>query len=208
MIAPFPCRQDILRFVCCLLVLALGSACARRPSPIPPEPVPVKAPVETLQAVSWEELPGWTQDDLQPALAAFITSCPSLSGKPQWQSACAEARQVDLLDDVAVRRFFEDRFVPHRVNNPDGSDLGLITGYYVPDLQGSRTPSERFRSPVLGVPDDLLVIDLGTLYPDLQGRRLRGRLDGRRVVPYWSRREIDDGRAPSIGKSCSGWKIR
>ncbi len=50
------------------------------------------------------------------------------------------------------------------------------------------------------MPEDLLVIDLGSLYPDLKGRRLRGRLDGRRVVPYWSRAEIDSGQAPVEGK--------
>lgn len=196
MLSPFPSRFDICTFVSWVLILLLSSACARRPEPVLPAPAPLKAPVEHLQPVTWEELPGWAQDDLQTALAAFVTSCPSLAKDPHWQSACVEARQVDSLDGAAVRRFFESRFVPHRVNNSDGSDLGLITGYYVPDLQGSRTPSERFRYPILGVPDDLLVIDLGGLYPDLQGRRLRGRLDGRRVVPYWSRAEIDGGQAP------------
>ena len=34
---------------------------------------------------------------------------------------------------------------------------------------------------------------LASLYPELKGMRLRGRLDGRRLVPYYSRAEIDAG---------------
>jgi len=187
-------------FLCWVLVLLLVTACARRPEPYIPTPPQIKAPVEKLQPVTWQDLPGWMDDDMQPALSAFITSCPSLRKHPEWLAACQEAQEVDLQDGLAVRNFFQSRFIPHRLNNPDGTDRGLITGYYVPDLMGSRTPTERFRYPILGVPDDLLVIDLGALHPDLKGRRLRGRLDGRRVVPYWSRAEIDAGQAPLEGK--------
>ena len=185
----------------CLLSLLLLAACAR-----PTAPPEIKVPVEPLQAVSWQEVPGWQQEDLRPALEAFIVSCPSLKRKPSWQTVCTETLQVDAADRGAVRRFFENRFIPHRVHNSDGSTRGLITGYYVPDLQGSRTPDKNYRYPVLSIPDDLLVIDLGTLYPDLKGRRLRGRLDGRRVVPYWSRTILVRHRL--LVKSYSGCRTR
>ena len=96
----------------------------------------------------------------------------------------------------AARNFFEAQFLPFRVQQADGSSSGLITGYYVPDLKGSRTRSERYRWPLYGVPDDLLVIDLRSVYPELGDYRLRGRLEGRRVVPYYSRAEIDAGKLP------------
>ena len=177
------------------LVLLLLAACAR-----PVAPPDITGPVETLQTVSWQEVIGWQEEDLRPALETFIVSCPSLKRLPSWQTVCSEALQVDAADGGSVRRFFENRFIPHRVHNTDGSTQGLITGYYVPDLQGSLTSDENYRYPILSVPDDLLVIDLGALYPDLKGRRLRGRLEGRRVVPYWSRTEIDSGQAPIAGK--------
>ena len=72
----------------------------------------------------------------------------------------------------------------------------MITGYYEPKLSGSRAKSPRFAVPLYAAPDDLLTIDLASLHPDLKDRRLRGRLDGRRVVPYWSRAEIERGAAP------------
>ena len=38
-----------------------------------------------------------------------------------------------------MRSYFETYFQPYRVVNGDGSDSGLITGYYEPILHGSRT---------------------------------------------------------------------
>src|SRR3972149_7151413 len=57
-----------------------------------------------------------------------------------------------------------------------------------------------YRSPLYAPPDDLLVIDLAAVNPDLKNMRLRGRLDGRRVVPYYSRADIENGAAPVAGK--------
>ena len=76
----------------------------------------------------------------------------------------------------------------------------MITGYYEPLLRGSRKPSARYRYPVFGVPDDLLVVDLAEVYPELKGLRLRGRLEGRRIVPYYDRAEIEGGRAALAGR--------
>ncbi len=80
----------------------------------------------------------------------------------------------------------------HAVIAAEGSAQGLVTGYYEPILAGSRTRTERHRIPLYGVPQDLVVVDLAGLHPELRGLRLRGRVDGRRLVPYWSRAEIED----------------
>ncbi len=63
-------------------------------------------------------------------------------------------------------------------------------------MHGSRVKTGRFRYPLYGRPDDLVVVDLGELYPELQGKRYRGRLNGNRVVPYYSRAEISNGKRP------------
>ena len=54
--------------------------------------------------------------------------------------------------------------------------------------------------PLYAAPDDLLTIDLTELYPELKDKRLRGRVEGRRVVPYWPRADIEHGHAPLDGK--------
>jgi len=87
-------------------------------------------------------------------------------------------------------------FRPYQVSAADGRDTGTVTGYYEPLLAGSRTRTERYTVPLYAAPDDLLTIDLTALYPELKDKRLRGRVEGRRVVPYWPRADIANGRAP------------
>jgi membrane-bound lytic murein transglycosylase A len=69
----------------------------------------------------------------------------------------------------------------------------MVTGYYEPVLAGSRARSERFRHPVYGVPADLIAVDLESVNPELKGLRLRGRIEGNRLVPYRARAEIESG---------------
>jgi hypothetical protein len=76
----------------------------------------------------------------------------------------------------------------------------MVTGYYEPLLDGSRIRSERHRVPLYGAPDDLLTIDLTELYPELKDKRLRGRVEGKRVIPYWTRADIESGKAPANGR--------
>ncbi|MEO8628473.1 MAG: MltA domain-containing protein [Betaproteobacteria bacterium] len=107
---------------------------------------------------------------------------------------CADAAGLTLRDEATLRQFFETHLSPHSVVNADGTSQGLVTGYYEPIMRGSRRQSTSFRFPVYGVPDDLLVIDLGSVYPELKNYRLRGRIDGRKVVPYYTRSEIEEGK--------------
>jgi membrane-bound lytic murein transglycosylase A len=111
-----------------------------------------------------------------------------------------QAESMRGQDSYSIRHFFETRFVPHQVLNPDGSDNGLITGYYEPLLRGSRMRSERYRYPLYATPDELLVVDLSELHPQLKNMRLRGRLQGRKVVPFYTRSEISSNPAPLKGK--------
>lgn len=153
----------------------------------------VPAAAKPMQPVNWRDLPGWENDDLSAAWPAFLQSCQALAKRPQWsqwQTACEAAKRLTVPDNGILRRFFETHFRPYRLVNPDGSTSGLITGYYEPLLRGSRQRSVKFSQPVLGVPEDLLIIDLSAVVPELKNQRLRGRLQGNRVVPYYSRAEI------------------
>jgi membrane-bound lytic murein transglycosylase A len=107
---------------------------------------------------------------------------------------------LEAPDAAAVRAFLEANFVPYRVANSDGATQGLVTGYYEPRLRGSRDRRAPYLHPLYAPPDDLLVIDLAAVAPETKNLRLRGRLDGQRVVPYFSRAEIENGAAPVAGK--------
>ena len=89
-----------------------------------------------------------------------------------------------------MRAYFETNYVPHQVSNADGSVTGMITGYYEPLLRGARTRGGPFQTALYRAPEDLLTIDLASLYPELKNMRLRGRLVGNKVVPYFSRADM------------------
>jgi membrane-bound lytic murein transglycosylase A len=185
------------RLKAALLVLIFLAACASpKPSMVPPS----VQPFAPFAVSKWEMLPDWQTIDLQPTWGAFWQSCNALKSKPGWQIICARANELTQPDNNSLHAFFEQGFTPYQVYNPDGSSQGLITGYYEPKLYGSRVKTARFRYPLYGVPDDLLTIDLSEVYPQLKDLRLRGRLQGNRVVPYYNRGEIDSGKAPLQGR--------
>ncbi len=137
-------------------------------------------------------MPGWAEDDHAAAWPAFIASCRGIASKPHgpgWKRVCDLARAADGTPGHDPRRFFETQLKPYAIFG-DGNPNGLVTGYYEPLLRGSRARVKGFEQPVRGVPDDLLTIDLSAIFPELKDKRVRGRLEGNKVVPYWSRGEI------------------
>jgi membrane-bound lytic murein transglycosylase A len=179
------------------------------PSPAPAlavAPTPAPAPVPEveyrgrLEAASWMDLPDWGRESLRDSLEAFARGCPELARQATWQAACAAAAAVPAsASEREIAAFFEGTFDPHQVVNADETTAGMVTGYYEPLLRGSRTRTRTFRYPIYAVPQDLVVVDLSTVYPDLKHKRLRGRLDGNRVVPYYARSDIDRDDTPLKG---------
>ena len=176
------------------LIILLVAACSW--SPRPDHPPPASAP---LMPVAWSKVEGWQEDDPGLVLDAFKKSCIALRWHPQWQQVCSEVTLLDSMSEEQMRAFFEKRFTPYELRQIDGDPIGLVTGYYVPDLRGSRQPSPDYPYPLYRRPDDLLVIDLSEAYPELGKYRLRGRLDEGRVLPYWDRAAIDGNRLPLAG---------
>ena len=186
----------------------LLAACAARPTPPPtvtPQP-PVSPPVtpvtppppaNALQAGVTPVPPAPTIYDVwaQRALAAFRTSCPVLvrrqdqSGLAQaqdWMPLCVQAASIAPEQAAA---FFRDNFDWVRV----GNGKAFATGYYEPEIQGSRTPQPGY-APIYAVPSDLV----RCTRPD--GTTGRGRVDQTGTcVPYFSRADIDNGALANRG---------
>lgn len=171
------------------------AACPSCPAtpPAAATPSPPAAFSRQLLPASWGDLPGWAEDDHSAAWVAFLQSCRGMASKPNgpaWKRVCDLAKGVDGKDGKTVRFFLESQLKPFAVLAADGNASGMMTGYYEPLLHGSRSPGKGFNQPVRGVPDDLLTIDLAAIFPELKDKRVRGRLEGNKVVPYWSRAEI------------------
>ena len=136
-----------------------------------------------------------TEASAARALAAFRISCPSLVRRTDptgltrgadWQGACDAAR---LVGTGQARTFFAQWFETAQV----GDGKAFATGYYEPEIHGSRTRQSGYETPVYGVPGDLVEADLGLFSTDLKGKRVRGRVDGTKFVPYYDRTAIEDG---------------
>ena len=173
-----------------------SGACPACPACPTVEPAKAEKP---LQPAAWADLPGWTEEDHRPAFEAFRASCAALEKRELWKPACAAARTAGVETPEAARAWFEAQFQPWALTNPDGSRQGLITGYYEPVIKGSRSRQAPYVVPVFGPPADLIDVELADLYPELKNLRLRGRIEGRRLVPYYSRAEWQQEEPKRLG---------
>ena len=166
---------------------------------------------------AWSDLPGWSKDDLHGVWAALVRNCrgvvrpatgnlsvPARAAPRAWQPVCtavADPARAPAADNTeAVRAFLQTWLAPWRLVGADGKPAGnTVTGYYEPLVRGSRIQGGNFQWPLYSVPADLLTIDLGKVYPELAGKRVRGKLEGNRVVPYDSRAMLESsGRQPPV----------
>lgn len=212
-----------LLFLCCLSVF-VAACSSQRVKPEPPsppagmEPPPVQLPetpkpepvkpaepakttdYSVLKPASWEQVEGFVQDNLTQAWVAWMQSCTTLINRPEWQRACEAAGQINKPNNKQLQAYFKQYFNVYQATNLDGTDIGMITGYYQPLLRGSRQKSAAFPYPIYSRPDDLITVDLAAVYPELANKRVRGRLTENRLVPYYNRAEIEREPSPLRGR--------
>lgn len=157
-----------------------------------------------------EDAPFNSQENLGDAFEGF-----SLAGRvAEWKQACDMAHAIDpgqyaseAAFEAAIRIFFQNEFQPvqilsARAPKSDGpargravqlEETGVFTGYFEPIYEAGKEKSERFPVPILARPDDLIDVNLGSFRDNLAGSRISGRVEGSRLVPYWGRREINEG---------------
>ncbi len=160
--------------------LALLSACAVAPQR-PASPAP--AQTSTYAKANWNALPAVADTDLQAGFAAWRSACPRLKTEANWAPTCAAAANV-ANNPSAIRQFLQANLDVYALRAANSRADGLITGYYEPIYAGSLTRTAKASVPVYGVPEDMVSVQLDSLYPELKGKRLRGRVEGRVLKPY------------------------
>jgi membrane-bound lytic murein transglycosylase A len=129
------------------------------------------------------------------ALLAFRLSCPSVTKRAdvsglttpdEWKAACAAA--AGWSNDDALG-FFASQFDVAQI----GNGAAFATGYWEPEIAGSRTRITGYDVPVYKRPTDLIEIDLGRFSETLKGKKIRGKVSGNSFIPYADRAAIEDG---------------
>ncbi|MFS2055227.1 MltA domain-containing protein, partial [Variovorax sp. CT11-76] len=192
----------------------------------------------TYTAVGFDAVPGWTRDDFAETWPAFLGSCKVLNGRgTEWKSVCDRATKVDGKSNPSIRNFFETEFSVYQIRDDDRRPDGVVTGYFEPEIQGSRSYAPPFIYPVYGQPEDMLFADArklpagdGTVAARVQGRnvvvqtglstrdmgapglyaldlsgivrdtldrKVRLRIEGKQLLPYYTREEIETKGAPN-----------
>ncbi len=174
-------------------LLALGS-CSRNAPPAPEPPPPPKNAIEAGLALG-PSLPALDAEQAERARAAFAISCPTLLRRPDtsgltrpedWKPACDRAAAILGHPELSAA-FFRDYFEPVRV----GDGKAFVTGYFEPEIAGSREHIPGYDVPIYARPDDLVETDPATAAA--RDTIKRGRLENGVMVPYYERSEIEDG---------------
>jgi membrane-bound lytic murein transglycosylase A len=151
-----------------------------------------------LTRIDLASLDGWQNHDHEEARQVLRRSCREMleqgagfrrpvrfGGSPSsWRSACLAA-----FESGDARSYFERFFRAFRVHD-HGRPEGLFTGYYEPEVDGSRTRSAAFHVPVYRRPKDLVSFHQGA---EAASGLAYGRLVDGKPAPYFTRRDIEEG---------------
>tara|TARA_Y100000746_G_scaffold65188_1_gene53998 strand:+ start:5178 stop:6404 length:1227 start_codon:yes stop_codon:yes gene_type:complete len=153
-----------------------------------------------LVKVNWQEIEEKLQkDEVKEAWPAWLHGCEKLIELDDWKNSCNAAKKISSPSNIEIIKFLRNHFDVYKAKNEDGSEQGLITGYYQPVLKGSRTKTKKYKIPLYTPPHDLITVDLSEVYPDLKYKRLRGRVEGNKLIPYFTREEIANKEYPLQG---------
>ena len=153
-----------------------------------------------LTKTNWKEIDQkLLQDKVKQAWPAWIYGCEELIKKDEWRKSCEAANNLSSPSNIEVIEYLHMNFDLYRAKNEDGSNEGLITGYYQPILRGSRKETKKYKIPLYAPPLDLITVNLSEIYPELKYKRLRGRVEGNKLIPYFTREEIGKKEYPLQG---------
>jgi len=191
-------------------IILIASACLLAyvlfPKPKPPaEPITENIGNKELQLTpkNFSDLAAWQTDNLAATIPGFKDSCRqilketseflsySLAQVPtaKYQEICNKFLSADIKSDKDFRAFIEANFTPYLVSSKN-NEFGKFTSYYESALNASFTKSAKYKYPVYGKPNDLIEFNIKDFDEAAPSKRYVGRINGQKLVPYYSRAEI------------------
>ena len=183
---------------------------AHRQVPYPTLELPLEISNTQYLPLPWADVAGWSDDDHLAAYKAFRTSCQPIAAQSapasdskalgsSLREPCRIAKGLELSDRAKAKTFFEENFLPFRISRL-GEGEGFVTGYYEPILDGSREQNEVYTVPIYRRPSNLFVKGQTQASAGLPNKGQVYRKIGRRkLVPYYDRAEIEDGKIEGRG---------
>jgi membrane-bound lytic murein transglycosylase A len=175
-------------------------------------PGAIKSASLSYTPMTFAELPGWAADDHLAAFDTFRKSCeriqaaarerPAVTGivaatksappHPALVSACeASGRVSGKVTKEAARAFFEANFTPNSVTHK--GPPGMVTGYYEPIMEGSRTPQGVFQTPIYKRPPDLINLVDEAQRGAVGASLTHARKTDKGIEPFATRAQIEQG---------------
>ena len=161
------------------LALLLLTACSEKPKIMFD-----KLPNTYLKKSGFNELPDFNDENYDEVLEQFVSNCQTSKAQKLYGTLCQNTENI-----ADAKEFLTSSFLPYVLSDKDSENEGLLTGYYEPQLNASLTKSEKYRYPLYETPEDLITVDLSSIYPALKSYRLRGKIEGNKLVPYDTRAE-------------------
>lgn len=156
-----------------------------------------------LEARSFSDLQSFETDDLTQISQAFTLSCEAVAKKDSvlqsaqikiepkdYLNACKKFQKLNTADNTQLKHFFETNFTPYLVTY-NGNDSGKFTSYYEAELRASKTKHGKYQYPIYGKPNDLIEINLQDFDQELPNKRILGRVQNGKLVPYFTREQIE-----------------
>ncbi|GIX47614.1 MAG: transglycosylase [Candidatus Tectimicrobiota bacterium] len=198
-----PRRMRWLRLAGSVAVVLFLLGCRGQDFPPPPAPPPPSLPQTAWPAFADDLDRASLQKALQASLA-YLQRLPADRLLPLGDRQIPVARLVDTLvafarllaqapTPAALAKQLPTHFELVQAAGHDGQGEVLFTGYYEPILPGSLVPTPEFTYPLYGRPPDLLQLDLGAFHPRFAGEQIVARLHDGKLLPYFTRRDIDAG---------------
>ncbi len=163
-------------------------------------------PAIAYKPLAFADVPGWDQDDHAAAFKAFLRSCERVvatareraaadkapSASASLVAACTAAKELPApVDKAAAKAFFERYFIANAVSH--SGPRGLLTGYYEPLVQGSRTPQGAFQTAIYKRPADLVNLVDETQRASAGMGLSHARKTDKGTEPFPTRAQIDQG---------------
>ncbi len=197
----------MLRRVFCLILLIVLSSCWRDDT----KDMSENLGLFELQKSDFASLNGWNDERIDTFQVALNDVCQVLLKKTQqklqsevleislgtYQNHCKKI--LEITNQTKLKNYIEDNFVPYLVKYK-GSEAGKFTSYYEAELKASYQKGGEYQYPIYGKPKDLVEINLRDFDASLPNQRLVGRVKDGKLVKYYTRKEVDEGKldAPII----------